>query len=80
MRAAIGADLGGTKVAVGVVDEAQDVLHRSTERSIGRQLDELLDVLEAELREGLEACPQVEAIGLGIPCTIDHERAGRSPR
>ena len=74
MRAAIGADLGGTKVAVGVVDEAQDVLHRSTERSIGRQLDELLDVLEAELREGLDACPQVEAIGLGIPCTIDHER------
>jgi glucokinase len=74
VRAAIGADLGGTKMAVGVVDEDRKVLHSSTEATLGRDLDELLDVLEAELREALEACPEAEAIGLGIPCTIDHER------
>ena len=74
MRAAIGADLGGTKMAIGVVDSAQEVLHRSTERTYGRDLDELLDELEAELREAVAACPQAEAIGLGIPSTVDRER------
>jgi glucokinase len=71
---AIGADLGGTKMAVGAVDSEQRVLHRSTGVTLGRRLDELLDALTAELREGLDACPRAEAIGLGIPCTIDRER------
>lgn len=74
MRAAIGADLGGTKMAIGVVDSEQNVLHRSTERTYGRGPEELLDELADELREALAACPQAEAIGLGLPSTIDRER------
>jgi glucokinase len=74
MRAAIGADLGGTKMAVGVVDEGQKVLHRGTEPTLGLELDELLDTLERELREALEACPDAVGVGIGIPCTIDRER------
>jgi glucokinase len=74
VRAALGADLGGTKMAVGVVDESQTILHRATEATFGRDLDQLLVELESTLREGLEACPDIEAIGLGIPCTIDRER------
>jgi glucokinase len=74
VRAALGADLGGTKMAVGVVDANQQVLHRSTGNTFGRGLDELLANLEEELREGVSACPQVEAIGVGVPCTIDRER------
>lgn len=74
MRAAIGADLGGTKMAVGAIDERREVLHSSTEATFGRDLDELLALLEAELREALDACPQAEAIGLGVPCTIDRAR------
>jgi glucokinase len=61
-------------MAVGVVDEAQNILHRGTEPTFGRDLGALLDELESELREGLIACPQVEAVGLGIPSTIDQER------
>ncbi len=61
-------------MAVGVVDEAREVLHRTTTGSAGLELDELLARLEAELRAGLEAFPDVEAIGLGIPCTIDRAR------
>jgi glucokinase len=61
-------------MAVGVVDEAQNILHRGTEPTFGRDLSQLLGELETELREGLEACPGVEAIGLGIPSTIDRER------
>ena len=74
MRAALGADLGGTKMAVGVVDGERNVLHRSTATSFGLPLDALLDTLESELRRGLESCPEAEAVGLGIPCTIDRKR------
>jgi glucokinase len=74
VRLAIGADLGGTKMAVGVIDEQQNILHRGTEPTFGRDLDGLLTELESELREGIAACPEVEAIGLGIPSTIDRRR------
>ena len=74
MTVALGADLGGTKMAVGVVDEAQNVLYRATESTFGRSLDELLDELESELREGLEEHPDVVGVGIGVPCTLDRER------
>jgi glucokinase len=61
-------------MAVGVIDSDQSVLHRGTEPTTGLTLDLLLDTLERELREGVRACPEVEAIGLGIPATIDRER------
>jgi glucokinase len=73
-REAIGADLGGTKMLVGVVDSEQRVLHRSTEASFGRSAGEVLEALEGELREALAARPAAVAAGLGIPCTVDRER------
>jgi glucokinase len=73
-KAAIGVDLGGTKMAVGVVDDQPNVRWRSTEASAGLTLDELMANLEQELRKALDAHPEVEAIGLGVPCTIDRER------
>lgn len=74
MRAAIGADLGGTKMAIGVVDSDQNLLHRGTEPTTGLELDALLDTLEHELRAAIDACPEAEAIGVGVPCTLDHTR------
>jgi glucokinase len=61
-------------MAIGVVDAELNVLHRGTEPTIGLELDQLLETLEAELREALDACPDAVAVGLGIPCTIDRER------
>jgi glucokinase len=61
-------------MAVGVVDEGQNVRHRGTEPSFGLDLDELLATLERELREALDACPDAVGVGVGIPCTIDRER------
>ena len=61
-------------MAVGVMDEERRFLHRSTGSSLGLTTSELLEQLEARIRAGLEAEPSVEAIGLGIPCTIDRER------
>lgn len=71
---AIGADLGGTKMLVGVVAGGPKVLHKVEEVSFGRSAEEVLGTMEAELRSALEAHPRAQAAGLGIPCTIDQER------
>jgi len=71
---AIGVDLGGTKMLVGVVTEGPEVLHRSTAPSFGLTADELLESLEAQLRAAVEAHPAARSVGMGIPCTIDRER------
>lgn len=70
---AIGVDLGGTKMLVGVTRGAE-VLYRSEQASFGRSADELLGTLVSELELALAARPQSQAIGLGLPCTIDRDR------
>jgi glucokinase len=71
---AVGADLGGTKMLVGVVDADRRVHHRATAPSHGLTQPMLLEAMERELRSALEARPAAVAIGLGIPCTIDRAR------
>jgi glucokinase len=70
----VGVDLGGTKILVGVIGEDRRVLYEDQERSAGQGQDQLLETLEREVREALEARPNVAAVGLGIPCTIDRKR------
>ena len=71
---AIGVDLGGTKMLLGVLGEGSEVAWESREASTGRAEDELVDLLVREVGEARAARPGVEAVGLGIPATIDHER------
>jgi glucokinase len=73
-REAIGVDLGGTKMAVGVVDAEQQIHYEGTEPSIGLTENELLVDLGRELEEAKQARPDVVSAGLGIPATIDHDR------
>jgi glucokinase len=70
----VGVDLGGTKVLVGVVGGEREILYEDREVSAGQSGDQLLNTLEREIRQALEARPDVEAVGLGIPCTIDREK------
>jgi glucokinase len=70
----VGVDLGGTKVLVGVIGEDRKVLYEDQEKSTGQGQDQLMETLEREVREALEARPNAVAVGLGIPCTIDRER------
>jgi glucokinase len=70
----VGVDLGGTKVLVGVVAEDRKVVYEDRELSAGQGQEELLETLEREVREALEARPDAAAVGLGIPCTIDRRR------
>ena len=71
---AIGVDLGGTKMLVGVLDADSDVKHESRESSINQNEEQLIELLVAEIEEAREARPGVAAVGLGIPATIDHDR------
>jgi len=71
---AIGADLGGTKLLLGVLDAASKVVWESRERSTGQSEDELVEMLVREIGQAREAHPGVSAVGLGIPATIDHDR------
>lgn len=78
-RSVIGIDLGGTKLAAGVVTGDLTVLHRvrRPSRGIGQQalLDLIVEVVE-ELRVACAGDRLVEAVGLGIPSMID-QQSGR---
>ncbi len=73
-RETIGVDLGGTKMAVGVVDSEQHIHYEGKESSIGLSEDKLVEDLGRELEEARDARPGVLCAGLGIPATIDHDR------
>jgi glucokinase len=74
VRETIGVDLGGTKMAVGVVDSEQKVQYQGREPSTGLSEDKLVEELARELLEAKHARPDVLAAGLGIPATIDRDR------
>lgn len=68
----IGVDLGGTKMLVGVL-AGTEPLYEQREASTGQTEDELVELLVREIEEAREARPDVAAVGLGIPATIDHD-------
>jgi len=71
---ALGIDVGGTKIAAGVIDRDGKILRRIERPTPTESQDELLDafdeVVSALLDDG------VGAVGFGLPSTID-QRAGR---
>ena len=73
----IGVDLGGTKIAAGAIDRRGTVKARS-ERTTPTSSEEALLRAVDELIEGVAAeAGAVEALGFGIPSTID-QRTGRA--
>ena len=59
---------------VGVLNGDSDVLWESREASTGQTEEELVELLVREVGEAREERPDVGAIGLGIPATIDRNR------
>lgn len=69
---AIGVDLGGTKILVGVVDESLGVLHRVQHSSDDVDASELLGRLGEMVDEALEAAPgEVCGVGFGVAGILD---------
>ena len=70
----IGVDVGGTKVAAGLVDEHGTILRRTRRPTPSASPDDVEDVIAAcvaELREGVE----VEAVGIGAAGFVTADRA-----
>jgi glucokinase len=69
----IGVDIGGTKVAAGVVDEQGVVLARTRHRTPSTDPSAVEEVIADAVKE-LCAAHDVGAIGIGAAGFIDHER------
>lgn len=69
----IGADLGGTKLAVGVVDGRPETLWNEEVPSKGYSQEDVVTLLSQQIGKAREACPEASAVGVGIPATLDHE-------
>lgn len=71
---AIGVDLGGTKMLLGVLDGDSKTVWESRERSAGEGEGELVELLVREISEAQAKRPGIKTVGMGIPATIDHEK------
>jgi glucokinase len=70
----IGFDIGGTKIAAGVVDEAGNVLAVALRRTPSRDPGHVADVV-VEVVDQLRANHEVAAVGVGAAGFVDAERA-----
>jgi len=71
---AIGIDLGGTKMLLGVLDGDSKTVWESREKSAGESEAELVELLLREVEEARAKRSGVQAVGMGIPATIDHDK------
>ncbi|MBV9096558.1 MAG: ROK family glucokinase [Frankiaceae bacterium] len=74
MTLAIGVDIGGTKVAAGVVDDDGNVLARARRRTPSRDPEHLVDVVVEIVRQ-LRSEHDATAIGVGAAGYIDADRS-----
>jgi glucokinase len=73
----IGVDLGGTKIAAGAIDRRGAVTERTERPTPTSSEEDLLGALDEVVEQISEAAGGVEALGFGIPSTID-QRSGRA--
>ncbi len=69
----IGADLGGTKLAVGVVDGRPEALWQEEVPSKGYSQERVVNLLAQQINKAHQARPTASSVGVGIPATLDHE-------
>jgi len=75
-RSIVGVDLGGTKLAVGLVDDRLGVLHKSVSPSVTESPSACLEAIYGRLDEALREWGPVDAIGVGTASMVNF-RAGR---
>ncbi len=70
-RQAVGLDIGGTKIAAGVVDEKGTVVEALTPRATPTVVDDLVPALAELVQELRSRHPAVSAVGVGAAGLID---------
>ena len=79
---AIGVDLGGTKMLVGVLDRDSQVAWESREKSTGQSEEQLMDLLVREIeaaRQARRGSPRSGSVSRRRSTTIAGSRLGRQP-
>ncbi|GAA4996066.1 ROK family glucokinase [Kitasatospora paranensis] len=74
MALTIGVDVGGTKIAAGVVDETGEILAR-TRVPTPADPQWAVDAIAQAVRELKEQYPDVAAVGVGAPGFVDRDRS-----
>jgi glucokinase len=74
MSLTIGADVGGNKVAAGVVDESGKILAESRRETPARDPDAVVGTIVEAINE-LRAEREIEAIGVAAPGFVDESRS-----
>ena len=70
----VGVDMGGSKLLAGALDENLNVHHRARRDLRGLDQEAVLDAVVDAFEEITAAAEtRVDAVGFGIPCTIDRE-------
>src|ERR1700744_1191336 len=77
MSLAIGVDIGGTKVAAGVVDENGTVLDRERRDTPGNDVEQTESTIVAVVTT-LAARPDVSAVGIGAGAPPPRRQRGRN--
>ena len=73
MSLAVGVDLGGTKIAAGVVDEAGRIMLETRRPTPTESADAVVEAI-VEVIEELRAQHPVTSVGVGAPCFIANDR------
>lgn len=75
MKKAIGIDIGGTKIAAGIVLESGELLHRVEVKSDSTDRENMFKQVVTAVEQLLEGTPfsDIEGIGVGVPGKVDRE-------
>ena len=74
----IGVDLGGTNIAVGIIDEENRIVARGNRKTnVPRPAEEIFDDIAAAVKEAMDALgitnAQVKSVGVGTPGSVNKE-------
>jgi glucokinase len=75
MKKAIGIDIGGTKIAAGIISEEGELLYRSEVKSDPSDCENMFKQVVTAVEQVLEgtSISEVEGIGVGVPGKVDRE-------
>lgn len=77
MKKAIGIDIGGTKIAAGIISEYGELLYRTEVKSNTsdreKMFDGVVEALERVLAESTLSLTDIDGIGVGVPGKVDRE-------
>ncbi|MDR7239797.1 ROK family protein [Neobacillus drentensis] len=78
MKKAIGIDIGGTKIAVGIISDSGELLERAEVKSDSsdreKMFDRVVEAVDQVLEKSSLSIVDIEGIGVGVPGKVDREK------